>query len=101
MVVVLIVLYIAVAFARLFFPSEAKLAMDIAHAETTSEFARLAASKGSSGNFREVDLNETPIVQKKRLYSRMEALMKTGNSCLFDQIMQEHANTKLEETALI
>lgn len=66
-----------VAFARLFFPSEAKLAMDIAHAETASEFARLAASKGSSANFREVDLNETPIVQKKRLCSRMEALMKT------------------------
>ncbi|KAF7803964.1 regulatory protein NPR3 [Senna tora] len=56
-----------VAFARLFFPTEAKLAMDIAHAET----------KSSSGNFREVDLNETPIMQNKRLFSRMEALMKT------------------------
>ncbi|KAI4306364.1 hypothetical protein L6164_029647 [Bauhinia variegata] len=66
-----------VAFARLFFPTEAKLAMDIAHAETTTEFAGLSASKGSSGNFREVDLNETPIVQNKRLLSRMEALMKT------------------------
>ena len=66
------------AFARLFFPSEAKLAMDIAHAETTSEFAGLSASKGASGSFREVDLNETPIMQNKRLLSRMEALMKTG-----------------------
>ncbi|KAJ0081498.1 hypothetical protein Patl1_11799 [Pistacia atlantica] len=66
-----------VAFARLFFPTEAKLAMDIAHAQTTSEFAGLSASKGSSGNFREVDLNETPIMQSKRLRSRMEALMKT------------------------
>ncbi|KAG5132588.1 hypothetical protein JHK82_023776 [Glycine max] len=68
-----------VAFARLFFPSEAKLAMDIAHAETTSEFAGLSASnsKGSNGNLREVDLNETPIVQNKRLLSRMEALTKT------------------------
>ncbi|GLU14074.1 hypothetical protein SLE2022_306650 [Rubroshorea leprosula] len=66
-----------VAFARLFFPSEAKLAMDIANAETTSEFAGLSAAKGSSGNLREVDLNETPIVQNKRLCSRMEALMKT------------------------
>ena len=70
--------YITVAFARLFFPTEAKLAMDIAHAATTSEFAGLAASKGSSGNLREVDLNETPIMQNKRLRSRMEALMKTG-----------------------
>ena len=73
------------AFARLFFPSEAKLAMDIAHAETTSEFAGLSASnsKGSNGNLREVDLNETPIVQSKRLFSRMEALMKTGNCRLY------------------
>ncbi|KAI5563194.1 hypothetical protein POPTR_015G117200v4 [Populus trichocarpa] len=66
-----------VAFARLFFPTEAKLAMDIAHAATTPEFAGLAASKGSNGNLREVDLNETPIMQNKRLRSRMEALMKT------------------------
>ncbi|XP_011001309.1 PREDICTED: regulatory protein NPR3-like [Populus euphratica] len=66
-----------VAFARLFFPTEAKLAMDIAHAATTSEFAGLAASNGSSGNLREVDLNETPIMQNKRLRSRMEALSKT------------------------
>ncbi|OMO70442.1 BTB/POZ-like protein [Corchorus capsularis] len=66
-----------VAFARLLFPSEAKLAMDIAHAETTSEFAGLCASKGSNGNLRQVDLNETPIMQKKRLLARMEALMKT------------------------
>ncbi|GAU46612.1 hypothetical protein TSUD_377770 [Trifolium subterraneum] len=66
-----------VAFARLFFPLEAKLAMDIARAETTSEFAGLSAPKGSNGNLREVDLNETPIMQNKRLISRMEALMKT------------------------
>ncbi|KAJ9691508.1 hypothetical protein PVL29_013632 [Vitis rotundifolia] len=66
-----------VAFARLFFPSEAKLAMEIAHAETTSEFAGLSASKRSSGNLREVDLNETPIVQNQRLLSRMKALVKT------------------------
>lgn len=72
-------MYIAVAFARLFFPTEAKLAMDIAHTQTTSEFAGLSVSKVSSGNFREVDLNETPIMQSKRLRSRMEALMKTGN----------------------
>lgn len=74
-----VVLCIAVAFARLFFPTEAKLAMDIAHAETTSEFAGLSASKGSSGTLREVDLNETPIMRNKRLRSRMEALIKTGN----------------------
>eukprot|EP00262_Sarcandra_glabra_P016735 TRINITY_DN5553_c0_g1_i1.p1 TRINITY_DN5553_c0_g1~~TRINITY_DN5553_c0_g1_i1.p1 ORF type:complete len:588 (+),score=111.42 TRINITY_DN5553_c0_g1_i1:989-2752(+) len=65
-----------VAFARLFFPTEAKLAMEIAHAETTSEFAGLSASK-RSGDLREVDLNETPTMQNKRLRSRMDALTKT------------------------
>ncbi|KAK8547467.1 hypothetical protein V6N13_024548 [Hibiscus sabdariffa] len=65
-----------VAFARLLFPSEAKLAMDIAHAERTSEFSGLS-SKGSNGNLSQVDLNETPVMQKKRLLARMEALMKT------------------------
>ncbi|KAF5944592.1 hypothetical protein HYC85_018669 [Camellia sinensis] len=66
-----------VAFARLFFPTEAKLAMESANAEKTSEFAGLLASRGSSGNLREVDLNEIPIVQNKRLLSRMEALSNT------------------------
>eukprot|EP00258_Populus_trichocarpa_P026199 XP_024442218.1 BTB/POZ domain and ankyrin repeat-containing protein NPR2 [Populus trichocarpa] len=66
-----------VAFARLFFPTEAKLAMDIGHAATTPEFAGLAASKGSNGNLREVDLDDTPITQNIRLRSRMEALTKT------------------------
>ncbi|BFG28370.1 regulatory protein NPR3-like [Prunus yedoensis var. nudiflora] len=66
-----------VAFARLLFPAEAKLAMVIAHAETTSEFAGHSSSKGSSGNLMEVDLNETPTVQNKRLHSRLDALMNT------------------------
>ncbi|KAG7964035.1 hypothetical protein I3843_09G148100 [Carya illinoinensis] len=66
-----------VAFARLFFPTEAKLAGDIAHAETTSGLARPLTSKGSSGNLREVDLNETPIMRNKRLRTQMEALVKT------------------------
>ncbi|KAL6198603.1 hypothetical protein ACLB2K_028392 [Fragaria x ananassa] len=68
-----------VAFARLFFPSEAKLAMVVAQSDTTSEFAGISPSKGSSGNLMEVDLNETPTVQKKRLHSRLESLMKTVN----------------------
>lgn len=66
-----------VAFARVLFPSEAKLAMEIAHAQTTSEFPGLLASKGSNGNLREMDLNETPLVQNKRLLLRMEALSRT------------------------
>ncbi|KAG8385136.1 hypothetical protein BUALT_Bualt03G0010400 [Buddleja alternifolia] len=66
-----------VAFAKMFFPTEAKLAMEIAHAETTSELAGLLSSRGSSGNLMEVDLNETPITQNKKLLSRIETLSRT------------------------
>ncbi|CAI0401868.1 unnamed protein product [Linum tenue] len=66
-----------VGLAKLFFPTEAKLAMDIASAVTAPKFSGLAASKGSNGNLREVDLNETPAMQKKRLLSQLEALKKT------------------------
>ncbi|KAK6150202.1 hypothetical protein DH2020_017727 [Rehmannia glutinosa] len=66
-----------VAFARMFFPTEAKLAMEIAHAETTSELAGLLYSRCSSGNLMEVDLNETPISQNKKLLSRIETLSRT------------------------
>lgn len=66
-----------VAFARMFFPTEAKLAMEIAYAETTSDLAGLLASRGSCGNLMEVDLNETPISHKKRLISKIETLSRT------------------------
>ncbi|XP_057812096.1 BTB/POZ domain and ankyrin repeat-containing protein NPR1 [Salvia miltiorrhiza] len=66
-----------VAFARMFFPTEAKLAMEIAYAETTSDLAGLLSSRVSSGNLMEVDLNETPISQKKRLISKIETLSRT------------------------
>ncbi|XP_021591928.1 BTB/POZ domain and ankyrin repeat-containing protein NPR1 isoform X3 [Manihot esculenta] len=51
-----------VALARLLFPVEAKVTRDIAHADE---------------NLKELDLNETPTAQKKRLVSRLEALAKT------------------------
>ncbi|GER49546.1 NPR1-1 protein [Striga asiatica] len=66
-----------VAFARMFFPTEAKLAMEIAHAETTTEVTSLLYSRGSSGNLMEVDLNETPITQNKKLLSRIGTLSRT------------------------
>ncbi|PQQ10264.1 BTB/POZ domain and ankyrin repeat-containing protein NPR2 [Prunus yedoensis var. nudiflora] len=65
-----------VAFARLLFPAEAKLAMEMA-ADLTSMHSGLSASRGSSGNLREVDLNETPSGRTKRLQARMQALRKT------------------------
>lgn len=67
----------SVAFARLFFPAEAKVAMQIAQADTTEEFGGIVAPS-TSGKLREVDLNETPVTQNKRLRSRVDALMKTG-----------------------
>lgn len=66
-----------VAFARMFFPTEAKLAMEIAHAETTSGLASLLSSRGSSGNLVEVDLNETLVSQNRRLLQRIETLSRT------------------------
>ncbi|KAK4429207.1 BTB/POZ domain and ankyrin repeat-containing protein NPR1 [Sesamum alatum] len=66
-----------VAMARLLFPLEARLAMQIAHADATSEFTGLSAAKGSYGNFREVDLYEIPSEQVKRLQLRLQALQKT------------------------
>ncbi|XP_062222509.1 BTB/POZ domain and ankyrin repeat-containing protein NPR2-like [Phragmites australis] len=65
-----------VAFARLFFPAEAKVAMQIAQADTTEEFGGISAAS-TCGKLREVDLNETPVTQNKRLRSRVDALMKT------------------------
>ncbi|KAK1439395.1 hypothetical protein QVD17_05213 [Tagetes erecta] len=59
-----------VAFARLLFPAEARLAIESANAQTMS------ATKGLHGNL-EVDLNETPSAQHKRLVSRIETLSKT------------------------
>lgn len=69
--------------ARSLFPSEARLAMHIAHADSTAEFPGLSAAKGSYGNFREVDLNEIPSEQVKKLRERLEALQKTGNDARY------------------
>ncbi|KAF2309513.1 hypothetical protein GH714_003486 [Hevea brasiliensis] len=52
--------------------NRAKVAMEIAYAEKTSEFA----SKRFNRNFRELDLNETLITRNKRLLSRLQALNK-------------------------
>ena len=53
--------------------------MQIAQADTTPEFGVVSAAN-TSGKLREVDLNETPVTQNKRLRSRVDALMKTGMS---------------------
>ena len=69
---------VAVAYAQLLYPAEARLAMEIADVHSTSTYTGLMGSRGSSGNLREVDLNETPSIQKKKLQARLQALIKTG-----------------------
>ncbi|KAJ7960633.1 putative Regulatory protein NPR1 [Quillaja saponaria] len=66
-----------VAFARVLFPAEARLAMENADADSASLYTGPSARKGSSGNLRGVNLNETPSVRAKRLMSRLNALLKT------------------------
>lgn len=70
--------FLAVALARMLFPQEATLAMEIAHADSTSEFTGLSTTNGLCRNPRGVDLNELPSEQVKRLQERLVALLKTG-----------------------
>ena len=71
----------AVALARILFPMEAKVAMDIAQVDGTMEF-----NLGSSGNLptgiqrKTVDLNDTPFTMKEEHLTRMRALSKTGDT---------------------
>ncbi|KAF3783128.1 Regulatory protein [Nymphaea thermarum] len=55
-----------VALAKLLFPTEAKVAMDIAHVEGTPEFS-----------LAKVDLNESPFIMKEEHLARLRALSKT------------------------
>ncbi|CAA3031918.1 regulatory NPR3-like [Olea europaea subsp. europaea] len=66
-----------VAMARALFPLEARLAMQLARADSTSEFAGLSASKGTYGNLEEVDLKEMSPEQVKRFQLRLQSLQKT------------------------
>lgn len=67
-----------VALARLMFPLEAKLAMEIAQVDSTSEFTIIGNYNHASVNRRtNVDLNQTPITIKKEHLSRFKALSKT------------------------
>ncbi|KAL3615326.1 hypothetical protein CASFOL_040987 [Castilleja foliolosa] len=65
-----------VAMARSLFPVEARLSMHIAQADLTLEFAGLSTSEGLYSSFREVDINELPFEQVRRLQQRLQALQK-------------------------
>ncbi|KAL5770989.1 hypothetical protein ACOSP7_015143 [Xanthoceras sorbifolium] len=68
-----------VGLAKLLFPMEAKVAMDIAHVDSTSEFT-LAAIKSknmASAQTPAVDLNEAPFKIKEEHLKRLKALSRT------------------------
>ncbi|GAB2291842.1 hypothetical protein Dimus_026093 [Dionaea muscipula] len=63
-----------VALGKLLFPMEAKVAMDIAHIDGTSEFQ---VFKNPSGSERAVDLKEVPFKMKEEHLERLKALLRT------------------------
>ena len=69
----------SVGLAKLLFPMEAKVAMDIAQVDGTSEFPLATINKNVAEAKRTtVDLNETPFKMKEEHLSRMRALSRTG-----------------------
>ncbi|KAI3447151.1 hypothetical protein Pfo_003816 [Paulownia fortunei] len=67
-----------VALAKLLFPMEAKVAMDIAQVDGTSEFQLNGINNNMAGSRRtEVDLNEAPFKIKEEHLNRLRALSKT------------------------
>ncbi|XP_072983291.1 BTB/POZ domain and ankyrin repeat-containing protein NPR1-like [Typha latifolia] len=67
-----------VALARMMFPEEARVAMDIAQVDGTSEFTSNRGSNHLPGNQRTtVDLNETPFKVREEHLARIRALSKT------------------------
>lgn len=76
---------IAVGLAKLLFPMEAKVAMDIAELDDTSEFPLLnITSRNTAGaQGAGVDLNEAPFKIQEEHLNRMRALSKTGNVSMF------------------
>ncbi|KAF5193323.1 Regulatory protein npr1 [Thalictrum thalictroides] len=69
---------VAVGLAKLLFPMEAKVAMDIAQVDGTLEFPLAANSRRSiGGQVTPMDLNETPFKIEEEHLNRMKALSKT------------------------
>lgn len=79
---------------------EAKVAMDIAQVDGTSEFPLGIKSKNLGNAQRTtVDLNEAPFRIQEEHLTRMKALSRTGNDLchmhLYDYIFCSASNTKL------
>lgn len=75
----------SVSLAKLLFPMEARVAMDIAQVDVTSEFSLARINKNLADAQRTtVDLNETPFSMKEEHLNRMRALSRTGKVHLED-----------------
>lgn len=74
------VFVLSVGLAKLLFPMEAKVAMDIAQVDGTSEFPLTGIRPGnlSAAQRGTVDLNEAPFRMHEEHLNRMRALSKTG-----------------------
>lgn len=73
--------FLSVGLAKLLFPMEAKVAMDIAQVDGTSEFTLTAIRPRNLADAQRttVDLNEAPFRIKEEHLNRLRALSKTGN----------------------
>ncbi|XP_074563702.1 BTB/POZ domain and ankyrin repeat-containing protein NPR1-like [Curcuma longa] len=68
----------AVALARLLFPMEARVAMDIAQVDGTLEFTLGLDTEHSNGNpMTTMELDEAPVEMKDELLRRIKALSRT------------------------
>ncbi|KAK6944805.1 Ankyrin repeat [Dillenia turbinata] len=69
-----------VALARLLFPEEARVAMDIAQVDGTFEFMLASNNPGDLGSQRTaVNLNEAPFLIGEEHLNRLKALSRTGS----------------------
>lgn len=97
----MLILYISVALASLLFPMEAKVAMEIAQVEGTSEFTLESVYSQNLANAqRTVDLNDAPFMIKEEHLARLRALSKTGKCasfycymCVFLQVFAAYCKT--------
>lgn len=76
--------FLSVGLAKLLFPEEAKVAMQIAQVDGTSEFTLTSFTSWNLSDVQRttVDLNDAPYRIKEEHLNRHRALSKTGNELL-------------------
>ncbi|KAK7300167.1 hypothetical protein RJT34_11004 [Clitoria ternatea] len=79
-----------VAIARLLFPAEARVAFEVAEADSSLLYANSLASRGSNGSLKEVDLNENAEADSSSLYANSLA-SRGSNGSLKEVDLNENA----------